>query len=177
MHFWNPRWCSLDPELGVLEWRKLQDDAAPNGYVDITAAKVVDIGDNEDGLVVDGKTHCFLVVDSTSVEHFFCAETTRAFALWLPVLRRYLRVGNRSALATGTEDVHANGDSSGPGEAPEKSADASAASTVRVDVVTDSDAEPRGSELSSLQQSPASMPSLTHEDTVAVSASAGRRCC
>ena len=166
MHFWNLRWCSLDPELGVLEWRKSQEDAAPNGYVDMTAAKVVDIGDNEDGMVVDGKTHCFLVIDSGGVEHIFCAETTRAFALWLPELTRYLRVGAQPSVAHGSDDAPTNSDSAAA-EALEKSSEAPAAVTARVDVVTDTDVELRGSQQSSLQPSPSTVAGASTREEVA----------
>ena len=91
----------IDPTDAVLEWRKSQDDLAPNGYVDMTSAKMIAMmmggdsnhsgGDdsNSDGMTIDGKRHCFMIVDERGAEHSFCAETHRNWLQWFSVLANH----------------------------------------------------------------------------------------
>lgn len=152
----------------MLEWRKSYEDAAPNGYVDMTEAKVVDIGAGEDGLLVDGKTHCFLVIDSAGAEHIFCAETTRALGAWLPELARYVRADPRTVLG-GDDDVALHIDTNG-GDAPERATEALSATAA---AANGNGHGVDGDMQASSQVSPASAASPARSDGVATTTAAG----
>lgn len=75
-----------------MEWRKLQQDSTPNGYVDLTEVKLISTVDTDGsggGITVDGKHNCFMIIDNNNVEHIFCTETVKNFEKWLPYLELY----------------------------------------------------------------------------------------
>ena len=117
----------IDPTDAVLEWRKSQDDLAPNGYVDMTSAKMIAMmmggdsnhsgGDdsNSDGMTIDGKRHCFMIVDERGAEHSFCAETHRNWLQWFSVLANHHAsrggesVDTRRTRSSGSEQERSRG--------------------------------------------------------------------
>ena len=141
----------------MLEWRKSQDDLAPNGYVDLTSVKMIALAEDSDagasasttptgtatpaaaaaasgaadapedgaaaedggeGLTIDGKRHCFVIVDERGAEHSFCAErwtaaeTHRTWLRWYAALASY-GASARCAPPDGEEAPGATGGDAG----------------------------------------------------------------